>query len=66
MYGYYSIQSLGLRCNSGGWTEFVQNITYDWAFDEGNFPDLTAVNSYQLNAAASFVENMGVIIQGIR
>ena len=50
--GYGVPQTLGLRCNSGGWTNFIHNISYVSTFDEGDFPDLTSNDSYTLNAAS--------------
>lgn len=66
MQGYYTIQALGLRCNSGGWTDFIHNITYDWAFDEGDLPILELAGGYHLNSASSYYVNVGIPILGIR
>lgn len=66
MYGSYTVQTLGIRCTSAGWHSFIQNISYNWVFDEGNLPDLTNNENYNLNAAGGNLVNVGTIVMGIR
>jgi hypothetical protein len=65
-YGYYVFQTLGMRSTASGFENQTHTVMYNLTFDEGDFPDLTANDSYTLNSAAGFVTATGTIIQGIR